>query len=314
MKTVVATGGCLALLVAAADVGPACAEEDITYVAEHLAEVPMDNRFATLPLWGGAQESGNPWSFTGQAGFAKTTTGELSASGPMLSFGVDHALGERWSVGGFAFYDRLGLAGDHDQRPLQTSFTNATPFARPVLAQFNNLDGTLDHYGAGIDAALTTEVRWLGRLRVVGGLLWQRVDLRDFRLDYRLLEGPDAGLEGSIDFDASYEHITPFIGFEAPRRGNRWEYAPHVLAAWPNPRRGVVGHIIGPGFDLAGDTDAAGNGVHFGDPSITVGFDVTYRPAHLTLDVGTLITQTLLEPVIHKGIDTNWVLSAAWRF
>ena len=303
---------CAAVLAAAG--APAGAAEDIEYVAEHLAEVPMDNRFATLPIWGGAQEAGKTWAFTGQAGMAKTATGELEASGPMLSFGADHALGARWSVGGFAFYDRLDLSGNDDRRPLQTSFTNETPFARPVMAQFDNLNGTFDHVGVGFDAALTTEVRWLGKTRAVGGLIWQRVELSDYRLDYRLLEGPDAGLEGQIDFDATYEHLTPFFGFELPRKGARWETSMHALAAWPNPRRGVAGHITGPGFDLAGDTESAGHGAHFGDPSITLGYDVTYLPAHLTVDVGTVVTQALVEPVVHKGIDTNWVLSAEWRF
>jgi len=305
---------CAAALLAAVAATPASAKEDIEYVAEHLAEVPMDNRFGTLPVWGGTRESGKPWAFTAQAGMAKTATGELKAAGPMLSFGADHALNARWSIGAFAFYDRLDLSGNHDQRPMQTSFTNETPFARPVPAEFNHLDGTLDHYGFGIDAALTTDVRWLGRTRVVGGLILQRVELGDYRLNYRLLEGPDAGLEGQIDFDATYDHVTPFIGFELPRKGSRWEMSPHVMAAWPNPRRGVVGHITGPGFDLRGDTESAGHGAHFGDPSITLGFDVTYLPAHLTVDVGTLATQALVEPVVHKGIETNWVLSAEWRF
>jgi len=87
-----------------------------------------------------------------------------------------------------------------------------------------------------------------------------------------------------------------------------------VLAAWPNPRRGVVGHIMGPGFDLRGDQEQAGAGAHFGDPSITLGFDVTYLPAHLTVDIGTLVTQALVEPVVHKGIETNLVISCLWRF
>jgi hypothetical protein len=31
------------------------------------------------------------------------------------------------------------------------------------------------------------------------------------------------------------------------------------------------------------------------------------------VDVGTALTQALLEPVIHKGIDQNWVLSVRWQ-
>jgi hypothetical protein len=36
---------------------------------------------------------------------------------------------------------------------------------------------------------------------------------------------------------------------------------------------------------------------------------VTYRPAHLSIDLGTLGTQALLEPRVHLGIDRNIVLS-----
>ena len=165
-----------------------------------------------------------------------------------------------------------------------------------------------------LPAKMHSQRWWLGTVRWVGGILWQRVELRDYRLDYELLEGDDAGTTGQIDFDANYEHYTPFAGFEIPRQGARWAMTPHMLFAWPNPRRGVVGHITGPGFDLHGDQETAGAGVHFGDPSVTLGFDVTYLPAHLTVDVGTLVTQALVEPVVHKGIDTNWVISFQWRF
>ena len=292
----------------------AAAVEDISYVTEHLAEVPMDNRFATLPVWSGNAESGRARSFAGQLGFSKTTTGNLEVAGPLFSASADRAVSSRWRLGVFAFYDRLSFSGGNDVRPLQTPFAPATPFARPVLAEFDNLDGSLTDFGAGLDAAIESEAGWLGHYRLVGGILWQRIELRDYRLDYVLLEGDDAGLAGQIDFDANYTHVTPFFGVEFPRAGERCAHSPHVLAAWPNPRYGVVGHITGPGFDLHGDTESAGEGKHFGDPWIAIGFDVTYLPAHLTIDVGALVTQRLLEPVIHKGIDTNWVLSAQWRF
>ena len=302
------------LLLAGVPVMKAGAVDDIEFVAEHLAEVPMDNRFATLPLWSASEESKPGWTFVGQIGYADTTVGNLQASGPLLSVATSHPVNPRWNLGVFAFYDRLGLTGDHDERPLETKFAPDTPFARPVNAEFNNLDGWMTHYGAGLRMTFAPGSGWLGTVRWVGGILWQRVELRDYRLDYELLEGDDAGTTGQIDFDANYEHYTPFAGFEIPRQGARWAMTPHMLFAWPNPRRGVVGHITGPGFDLHGDQETAGAGVHFGDPSVTLGFDVTYLPAHLTVDVGTLVTQALVEPVVHKGIDTNWVISFQWRY
>src|SRR5262245_38095010 len=132
----------------------AAAVEDISYVTEHLAEVPMDNRFATLPVWSGNAESGRARSFAGQLGFSKTTTGNLEVAGPLFSASADRALSSRWRLGAFGFYDRLSFSGENDVRPLQTPFAPATPFARPVPAEFDNLDGSLTHFGAGLDAAI----------------------------------------------------------------------------------------------------------------------------------------------------------------
>ncbi len=304
----------LVLVLATAPAAIAAAAEDIEFVQEHIAEVPMDNRFAILPVWNSVGASERPWSFAAQAAMAKTVVGNLEAAGPMVSVAALRALDRRWSVGALAFYDKLDLTGDHDVRPLQTLFSPNTPFARPVMASFDDLDGRMLDYGVGLHVAIDSDSGWLGVHRWVGGVLWQRVELRDYRLTYRLLEGPSAGLTGQIDFDADYSHVTPFAGLELPRIGERWAVSPHVLVALPLPRRGVVGHITGPGFDLRGDTADVGEGKHFGDPSVTIGLDVTYLPARLSVDVGTLLTQRFGEPIIHKGIEANWVLSCRRAF
>lgn len=290
------------------------AAEDIEFVAEHLPEVAMDNRFATLPVWNSPAEVSQAWSFTAQAAYVTTDTGQLNEAGPMLALAVSRAIDRRRSLGAFVFMDTLSLTGNRDLRALQTLFSPNTPFARPVMASFNDLDGRLRHFGGGLRMSRSSDIGWLGAHRWVGGLLWQRVELRDYRLNYQLLDGESAGLSGTIDFDANYAHVTPFVGLELPRAGTRWAVTPHVLAAVPFPRRGVIGHITGPGFDLHGDTENVGEGKHFGDPSLTIGVDVTYLPANFSVDVGTLLTQYLLEPIGKKGIDTNWVLSGQWHF
>ena len=53
-------------------------------------------------------------------------------------------------------------------------------------------------------------------------------------------------------------------------------------------------------------------GKHFGDPSVTIGFDVTYLPWNLTFDLGTAVTQYLLEPHIHEGVDHDVVMTVRW--
>jgi hypothetical protein len=117
-----------------------------------------------------------------------------------------------------------------------------------------------------------------------------------------------------VDYSATYSHMAPFAGIAWPREYGNWAFTPHVQAVVPLPRRGVVGQITGPGYDISGDTDKNRGDTPFGDPSMTIGLDVTYRPWNLTVDVGSAISQALLEPVIHKGIESNWLLSASWNF
>lgn len=286
--------------------------EDIEYVAEHLPEVAMDNRYATLPVWNATRRS-DGWSFTAQAGFGDTSAGHLQIDGPMLAVAASRALTERWSLSVLAFADTLSLSGS-EQRQLQTLYAPATPIVRPVDARFDGLDGTMRHYGAGISAAMTSDRGWLGEHRWVGGVLFEQVELRDYRWNFEILAGDAAGTRGEIDFDNDYREVTPFAGLQLIRERGNWMFSPHALFAMPLPRRGFVGHISTAQFDIHGDQADAGSGKHFADPSVTVGLDVTYRPAHLSFDIGTALTQELIEPVVHKGVNSDWVLSVRWQY
>ena len=285
------------------------ATEDIEFVAEHLPEVAMDNRYATLPVWSAnAQES---WSVVAQAAYSSATTGELRIGGPLLSLGLIREINDRWSMGATLFVDRLSLTGTNDFRPLQTLFAPSNPLVRPAPARFDHLDGTMDHIGASFNIARFSPDGWVGAHRWLAGVVIEQVKLSDYAFDYEILDGPDIGTRGTIDFDATYNHLTPILGFELPRHVGRWSFDTTALLAWPIPRRGFVGHITGPGFDIHGDTAEVGEGKHFGDPSLTLGFDVTYEPARLTIGVGTLISQRFLEPRIHRGIESNWLLNVS---
>jgi hypothetical protein len=291
----------------------AFAKEDIEFVAEHLPEVSMDNRYATLPVWiATTQQPDEGWTFAAQGSFSQASAGDLEVAGPMLSFAASRALSSRWTVTALGFADELALSGG-DERDLQTLFAPSTPIARPVAASFDGLDGSVNHYGVGLSFSLASDRGWLGAHRWVSGLLFEDVDLRDYSWNFTILEGPDAGTRGQIDFIHDYRHFTPFAGLQLVRERGDWIFSPHALFALPLPRRGWVGHIQTDEFDIHGDTAEVGNGKHFGDPSLTLGFDITYRPAHLSVDMGTVLTQALLEPVVHKGIDRNWVLSVRWQ-
>jgi hypothetical protein len=247
-----------------------------------------------------------------QGAGARTTTGGLSLEGPMFSTSVERKLHRQWSVSVFGFLDALSFSGNSDQRPLETLFTHP-PLALPAEALFTDLHGTYRNIGAGF-AFNKKDQGWLGERRWVFGALYQRVELRDYRANYRVLDGPSSGATGFVDYSGDYAHVTPFAGLALPRHFETWSLTPHVLVAFPFPTRGVQGRITGPGFDLSGDTEQAGHGKHFGDTSITIGLDVTYQPWGLTFDVGTFVSQALLEQVAHKGIEQNWVISASKQF
>jgi hypothetical protein len=289
-------------------------KEDIEYVAEHLPEVSMDNRYATLPVWAtrATSKPDQGWTFAAQGSFSQASAGGLEVGGPMLSLAASRALASRWNITALGFADELRLSGG-DERDLQTLFAPATPIARPVLSRFEGLDGRVNHYGAGLAFSVNSDRGWLGEHRWVSGVLYEDVNLRDYRWNFTVLEGPDAGTRGLIDFNHDYRHFTPFAGLQVVRERGDWIFSPHALFAMPLPRRGWFGHIATDEFDLSGNTADVGNGKHFGDPSLTLGFDITYRPAHLSIDVGAALTQALLEPVVHKGVDQNWVLSVRWQ-
>ncbi|HTU64961.1 MAG TPA: hypothetical protein VMF52_03335 [Steroidobacteraceae bacterium] len=282
--------------------GASGASEDIAFVAEHLPEVAMDDRYAALPLWARGVDV--------SAGLTAMSSGTLDLRGP--TFDVAGTVGfHGLTFKPFAFFDSFSLTSGRERRPLDEPFV-ATPLALPAAAEFRGLDGRMSDAGVGFAVGDQVSSSWLGEFDWFAGLLYQRVHLTDYRLDYLVLDGPDAGATGVIDFSATYAHLTPFVGFGKRFARGDWSFAPHVQLAVPLPRRGVSGRILGPGFDLAGDSADNGAGKHFGDPSVTVGFDVTYQPWDLTLDAGSFASQWLLEPHIHEGVDQNWMLHLTW--
>lgn len=283
----------------------AAGAESIEFVTEHLPEIAMDNRYASLPLWA-------PLGRSVTLSYARLRSGELSLKGPALAVGLNRRVGEAWTLGMFGFFDDLRFSGGPEQRPLDVSFARAVPLALPAAAEFTNLSGAVRHIGLGFALRRDSE-RWLlGKHQWTAGLLWQQLELRDYQLAYRVLNGARAGAMGNLDYSASYTHFAPFAGIAWPRDHVQWTFAPHVQIAMPLPRRGVIGRITGPNFELRGDAANVGNGKHFGDPSLTLGFDITYQPWHLTVDLGTTVTQYLLEPLTHEGVNQTLLISVRW--
>src|SRR5713101_6896063 len=187
----------IAVLLVLAPVRAVAAAHSFEFVAEHLPEVAMDNRFATLPLWSGGTTPAESWQFTVQGALARTGSGGLTLDGPMGSAAVQRQLNDRWSVRAFVFLDELQFSGASDQRPLETLFAK-TPLVLPAEALFTDLHGTYRNAGAGVAFNLKKNHGALGEGQWVIGALYQRVELRDYRATYRVLEGPSSGAIGFV--------------------------------------------------------------------------------------------------------------------
>jgi hypothetical protein len=111
-----------------------------------------------------------------------------------------------------------------------------------------------------------------------------------------------------------YSYTTPFAGVSRTFATGRWTIEPRCLIAVPLPRRGVQGRISGDGFDLGGNSADLGHARNYGDPSPVIGIVVRYEPWGLEVDVGAALTEAVIEPLVHPGIDQNIAVSAAWQF
>jgi hypothetical protein len=308
-KHLASLGWCVGLSVARATT--AHAAEDIEYASEHLAEVPMDHRYAALPIWPRAGAS--RWGFTAQAGYSAASAGELEVAGPTLSFAAHRRLQHDWTLTGFAFADDLSFSGSNDHRPLEVTFADV-PLALPADAVFSHLEGSSRDIGAGIGISHVVGSGFLSGWRWTAGALWQRLELSRYATPYEVLSGRSAGATGLLDYSVQYSYATPYGGISRDFSLGNWTLEPRFMIAVPLPRRGVQGQITGEGFDVSGNTSDFGHSNNYGDPAPILGMAVRYEPWGFEVDLGAALSEALLEPVLHPGIDRNIAVSIAWQF
>ncbi len=330
--TTALTAACAVLTVGVGS-AHAAATVDIEFVAEHLPEVAMDNRYASLPLWSSLETSAAaPWPVADSGagirarlrargltpavtiGYSRIGAGELTLTGPGLTLSLHRSLTDSTGLRSFAFYDRATFAGRGDLRPLRTLALDPLPLPLPAAAIFDSRGGHMNHAGLGLAFSRDRDSQRLGIHRWVTGLLAGRVSLDGAAFNYRILSGPATGTAGIVDFSGHYDQLTLFGGIELPRHRGAWTFAPHALLAVPVPRRGVLTRLTGPGFDLSGDTARAGNGRHFGDPALALGVELVFEPWGLNIDLGSTLTQATLERLVHRGTDSNLAVAVGWRF
>lgn len=286
---------------------------DLDFTVEHLLEVTMDSRFASVPaaavdydrgVWTGAMTAG--WQSAGSKG--------LDIEGSLIAgtIGLGFAPGRGIELTGF--YDQASFSGTEREHVLRTVWSRDVPLDLPQRAQISNPTGDVSSWGAGV--AYVRQLgenargrRWTWRV----GVLYDQLEVKDVQMRYRLVSGAFEGTEGQVDYSAKYSYTTPWAEGEIRwALGGGWEIAPHVSAFYPLPRRGFAGRITGPGFDVAGDSGDLGT-KPMGDPYVGFGVRLDSRRSGLGIDLGATAFQAFAEGLVHEGIETSILVLVSWQ-
>lgn len=278
--------------------------EDIHFLAEHLPEAAQDARYIALPWPAGTLEPGR-WGFTVQLGWTSASAGPLDINGPMLGLGLRRGWSDRSGLLVLAFADPMTVSGGTGTEVLNLGFAPAS-LGLPQQAEFTQPRGTYRHWGAG-----AAWLRALGdeRKYTLGvGLLYDRLSVDDYAMDYRLLSGPAAGTRGVLDHSSTAGYVTPFAQLTRTwDLGSRFALTPRFSAAFPLPAGDFDARLTGPGFDVTGTP------AKIGDPVLGGGVGLLHLRSGLELDLGLTLVYPLVERVSHAGVDRAWTLQLAWH-
>jgi len=301
----------LATCLAAPTIAQGPSRTDVSWTAEHLPESLQDGRLLALPWPAHALRPGGRQT-TFDLGWESAGADLGEVRGVLAAAGTTWARSERFGLGGLAFYDRSTISGDGTRERLRPTFGNGVLLSLPVLADFGSPRGQVHHWGAGGYAVWQrTGSGGVWRRTILAGAYFERLDVADFRFEYQLASGPDAGARGVLDWSASYDFVTPFVGIAWTRPlGRAWTVSPRLVAGQPLPRRRLVGTISGPGFAVHGRS----SGAAMGDAYLGGGLAFEHVPTGLALDVGSSLWYAGTEPVTHEGLDRALLVHLAWTF
>ncbi|NQD37772.1 hypothetical protein HPT27_12110 [Permianibacter sp. IMCC34836] len=291
-----ATHAVCALVLAGTLGGNAEAAETIDFVAEHLLEVPMDTRYLALPqrpFLGQAPETRL------QLGYAHLQADTLANSVPMLAIQRFQPLSDDTALLFSGFYDQYNFSGNTVRGELDPYYVESGPFPERFMVDITDVSGDGAHYGVSVAYSKRLYSYFHGQV----GVTLERMKIRSFEVAFTTVDLP-TNFSGNVDYAATYDVVAPFLSFDwEPREVlDGWLHSGRIILVWPQPHKGFVGRISGPDFDLAGDTDQAGNGKHIPDAFLGFSYSVEHQASGWRFDIGALLHTYLLEPTAHKDV------------
>jgi hypothetical protein len=282
----------------------AASDFDIHYLAEHVPESGMDAHYQTLP-WPNAPLEQHGWEQSLHVSTARTTTDFIELDGPMVAFAATRGVAPGRGYELLAFYSTMDVSGGSARLTL-TPKSLSLPLDLPQPADFSNPRGTYRHFGVG--AAFVRDRGHSAQL--IAGLLLDSVDATDYKLDYTLVEGPDSGASGVVDYSHRATFITPFVGWQRTNKLlQHWSWTPRARFIYPLPPGDMNVRLTGPGFDVTAEDP-----INVGDPYVAAGLAVSHAPSGFEVDLGSMLFFPLAERVSHAGVDKAFLVHVAWRW
>lgn len=302
------------LLAAAAHAAlPNPPKEDIHFLAEHLPESAQDARYLFLP-WPAFRLEPGAWQGTLEPGYVDTGAGFLKLKGPMIAGNAVYGLSDRWGIAVLGFYDSMQVSGGSGTQVLHPFFFHNLPLDVPENAEFSNPRGDYTHWGVGVELLRDIQLDGDRRFTLGFGVLADRLEIKGYQMDYRLLGGANAGAQGVLDHSSTATYATPFVGFQYSRPlGSRFALAPRFVAGAPLPPADFDARLTGPGFDLS---TARGDGKagKIGDAFLGVSAGLIHLRSGLEIDLGSTLFYPLFEKLSHPGIDRAYTVQVAWHW
>jgi hypothetical protein len=289
-------------------------KEDIDFIAEHVPESAQDARWLSLTTLHGRLDAGT-WETSVQVGWSRTTASVFQLDGPLVSLGAGYSFRDGWAVQGLGFYDAMSVSGGTAREVLHPFFSRRIPLDLPENADFSHPRGDYRHWGVGAALAhrLTSGAsdRWW---TLTAGLLFDRLELRGYQVDYRVAGGESAGAAGTLDHSGTADYALLYLVLQHTRPlGRAFRLVPRLTAGVPLPKGDFNGRLTGPGFSAGGSDDPTRRPGAIGDVFLGPGMEIEHIRSGVSLDLGGTLAFPLVEKITHQGVGTAILVQLTWR-